>query len=144
MRYLRKFAILIVGFVVGALLSGFLMFEYMAKFGIQYNEWVAKVYMEGRADEALSKVTALRQLQSGDLVKLRKSLEMGLINDTIRLTAMKQDGHDPKDVTDQALSKIRDYRRANPWASGSDELDRTITDELNKALDKPATQEKTP
>ena len=134
MRYVKRFAFLIVGFVCGALVSGFVTFQYMARFGIDWNQWAESRSWEGKATDAIANVAVLKKFQSGDLYLVRFSLEMDLVRKSAELALMKRDGRDPNGETTKALSAIRAYRHANPWSSGSAELDKGTSETLDEAL----------
>ena len=133
MRWIKIVGLVAVGSLLGGLLSGYVVFEYMTRFGIDWNRWASSQFDERRASDALGTVAALSKLRAGDVEKARSVLEWRLTDEIAELAAMKKAGSDPRGYTSKALSAIRDYRESNPWASGSPEFDKQISKALQEA-----------
>jgi hypothetical protein len=135
MRWIKIIGLLGAGAVIGGLLAGYMVFEYMERFGIAWNQWASSQYDEQRASDALGTVAALSQIRAGSMEEARRILEWRLTGEIPELARMKRDGRDPEGYTSRALSAIKDYKQANSWSSGSKEVDKLTSDTLSGATD---------
>jgi hypothetical protein len=133
MRWLKIIGLIALGGVLGGLFSGYVVFEYMERFGIAWNQWVSSQRDEETATATLVKVKGLTALHAGNTDEARRVLEWSLLTDIPNLASMKKMGRDPDGYTSKAILAARDYRVANPWSSGDPELDKATSDTLNKA-----------
>ncbi|MFC4526744.1 hypothetical protein ISN76_04710 [Dyella halodurans] len=130
MRWAKIIGLLVSGSIVGGLLSGYVVFEYMKQFGIDWDRWASSQYDELKASDALGTVAALSKMRAGNIDGARGVLEWRLTGEIPELAAMKRAGRDPGGYTTKAITAIREDRRANPWASGNQELDKLTSDAL--------------
>ncbi|WP_201315233.1 hypothetical protein [Dyella sp. EPa41] len=137
MRWAKILGLIVAGAVLGGLLSGYVVWQYMVRFGISWNQWASSQLDEQRASDALSTVAALSKLRAGNVENARNVLEWRLTGEIAELAGMKKAGSDPRGYTSKALSAISDYRQTNPWASGSPELDKQMSDTLREAASPP-------
>jgi hypothetical protein len=133
MRWVKIMGLLASGAVIGGLLIGYVMFEYMTRFGIAWNQWASSQYDERKATDALSTVATLTKIRAGNMEGARSTLEWRLTGDIAELAAMKKTGHDPGGYTTKALAAIGEYKQANPWSSGNPELDKLTAEALSGA-----------
>ena len=133
MRWAKIIGLLATGGVLGGLLTGYLVWEYMLRFGVAWDQWASIQHDRGKAGEVRGTVAALAKLQAGKVDETRNILEWRLTGDIAELAYMKRVGRDPDGATTKALSAIRDYRHNNPWDSGNPELDKLTSENLNDA-----------
>jgi hypothetical protein len=131
MRWTKVLGLVVLGSVLGGLLAGYVVFEYMERFGVAWNQWASTQSDRGKAGDALGTVTALAKLQAGRVDETRNILEWRLTSNIAELASMRRAGRDPDGLTSKALSRISDYRHNNPWASGNPEVDQLTSDALN-------------
>lgn len=133
MRWAKIMGLLASGAVIGGLLTGYVVFDYMARFGIDWNQWASSQYDERKATDALNTVSALTKMRAGNIEGARSTLEWRLTGDVAELAGMKKAGRDPSGYTSKALAAIGDYKQANPWSSGNPELDKLTAEALSGA-----------
>jgi hypothetical protein len=131
MRWAKTIGLITLGVVLGGLLGGYVVFQYMVRFGVDWNQWATSINDERRAGDALGRVAALTKLRAGNVEATRDILEMRLTIDVADLASLEKRGRDPKGNTTKAMSAIRSYRQANPWSSGNLELDKLTSDSLS-------------
>lgn len=137
MRWTKIICLLVAGAVLGGSLAGYVVFEYMERFGLAWNRWASSQYDEQEAGDALGTVVALSKIRAGKVEDARRVLEWRLTGEIPELALMKRAGRDPQGYTSKALSAIRDYRHDNPWTSGDPEIDRLTSDALNDKASSP-------
>ena len=137
MRWAKIVGLLAAGALLGGLLTGYVIWEYMLRFGISWNQWASVEHDRGKAGEVRGTVAALAKLQAGKVDETRNILESRLTADIAELAYMKRLGRDPDGATTKALSAIRDYRHNSPWASGNPEPDKLTSDNLNDVSNSP-------
>lgn len=130
MRWVKIIALFVSGAVVGGSLCGYVVFEYISKFGIAWNQWASSHYAERKADDALGTVAALNKLHTGSIDGARSVLEWRLNEEIPELVGLRRAGRDSGGHATKAIAAIREYRQANPWSSGNLELDRLMSDTL--------------
>jgi hypothetical protein len=130
MRWVKIISLFVSGAIVGGLLSGYAVFEYTVRFGIAWNQWASSQYDERKASDALGTVAALNQMRVGNIDGARSVLEWRLNGEIPELVGMKRTGRDSGGSATKAISAVREYRQANPWTSGNQELDKLTSDAL--------------
>lgn len=130
MHWAKIAAWLVLGAVLGGVITGYAVFEYMSRFGIDWNRWASSQQDERTATDALATVMVLDKLQTGGADNARNLLEWRVVVAVPVLTDMKRRGRDTDGSTTKALSAIRAHRQAHPWSSGDSQLDQQIADEL--------------
>ncbi|GLQ99165.1 hypothetical protein [Dyella mobilis] len=131
MRWTKIIGLLVAGAVIGGVVAGYAVFEYMERWGIDWNKWASSQYDEQKAGDALGTVAALSDIRAGKIEDARRVLEWRLTSEIPELVGAEKAGLDPRGDTSRALSAIREYRRANPWTSGNQKLDKLTSDALN-------------
>ena len=135
MRWAKIIGLFVSGAVAGGLLAGYVMFGYMTRFGIDWNQWATSQYDERKASDALGTVAALSKMRAGNVEGARSILEWRLNGEIPELAAKKKAGRDSGGYTTKAITAIREYRHANPWSSGNQELDKLTSDALDGVTD---------
>lgn len=137
MRWTKMIGLLLAGAVIGGLLTGYAVFEYMTRLGIDWNQWATSGRDEAKASDAMMTLGALKRLRAGDVDGAGRGLEWKLNGHIYELAMMKRNGRDPKGDTSKTLAKIREYRQANPWDSGNKEVDKATSDVLSDVSSAP-------
>ena len=129
MRWVQILSLLLAGAVVGGVLTGYAV----KQSGAEGHLWESSQYDEARAGDALMTLGSLKTLHAGDIDATRRGLEERLISQAFELAGIRKSGHDPKGDISKTLTRIREYRQANPWVSGNQQLDKMAADALNGA-----------
>jgi len=134
MRWAKIIGLLVAGAIVGSLLTGFAVFEYMKQIGVDWNQWAASERDESKVADAMMTLGSLKSLRAEDVDGAEKGLESRLNSHIYELALMKRTGHDPKGDTSKALSAIAKYRETYRWTSGNPEVDKLTTNTLSEAI----------
>lgn len=132
MRWARTIGTVALGFVLGGATVGYITYEYMGRYAIDFTRWMDANKDLGKSSDAVQRLGLLKQLDAGKTAAVKHSLEWWLDVDVIDLNLLCEQGRDPAGHARKALSMIRQYRTEKPWASGNADVDQMVADILTK------------